>query len=110
MSKTHPSQSSKATNQQTAENEQLSVGFWRNELSRRMSGFDSMATLTESLAKLDAEFTGMKGYFQVISANRGRASLRVTAKIVRLIDQLRPPDKPTPKDRLNRQGLTRKRT
>ena len=97
--------------EQTGLDEHLSTHYWRSELTRRSGKFSSLTKMAEALATLDADFAGTRGYFQVVSAHRGRASLSVTSKIVRLIDRLFPEltSGYKSKDRLARQGLSRKR-
>ncbi|RAJ94237.1 hypothetical protein LX87_04122 [Larkinella arboricola] len=70
----------------------LTVEYWRERLSEKSSQFTSVRDIADRIGKLDSDFDGVRGYFKVQNAHAGRASLKVTAKIVRLMDQALAPD------------------
>ncbi|WP_138993937.1 hypothetical protein [Larkinella sp. C7] len=70
----------------------LTVEYWRERLTEKAAQFSSIREMSDKIGLLDLEFAGVKGYFKVQNACAGRASLKVTAKVVRLIDQLLMPE------------------
>ena len=71
----------------TVNEDMLTVQYWRERLSEKSSQFSSVRDIAEKIGVLDSSFEGVKGYFKVNNAHNNRAGLKVTARVVVLMEQ-----------------------
>ena len=92
----------------TVSAEELTVEYWRGKFPDAFSRFDTLIEVAEELAKLDPQsFGGIPGYKRLENVKRGIAGLLITAKAVRLMEQVRPAE-PQKKSLLGRQNLVKR--
>ncbi|WP_234733264.1 hypothetical protein [Tellurirhabdus bombi] len=70
------------------EEKMLTVEYWRDRFGKAAKHFRNMSEVAELLAEKDIDFAGPKGYIRLQSVRQNRASLIVTAKATRLLEQI----------------------
>lgn len=88
MAKSDKIQQKKRPIEGTVDDAMLTVEYWRERLLEKASQFSSVRDIADKIGKLDSDFDGVGGYFKVQNACAKRAGLKVTAKVVRLMDQV----------------------
>ncbi|GAB2572058.1 hypothetical protein [Spirosoma areae] len=88
----------------TVKEEELTVKYWRGRFPAVFGRFKNLVQVAEELAEIDSEFAGISGYKRLENIKRDKAGLQLTAKAVRLMEQLRP-EVHHPPSRLARQKL-----
>lgn len=83
--------------------DQLTVEHWRERFKEALPRFKSLREVAELLAREDAQFDGITGWDRLNNIKRGKGGLKITAKAVQLMDQLRPASQ----SRIRRQQLRR---
>lgn len=90
----------------TVVDQELTVEYWRERYHTVFKRFESVTEVATEVGKLDTELADAKGFLRVRNVHADRAGLRITAKVVRLMEELRP--EANENRPLRRQKITRK--